>query len=188
MVRFCSAVCEAQDTYHKAICLPSVTISESVSIHTQNDRSQSEKDSIASRLKRGMPLPRLPTCVSAKIVFIDPLNFVTIRFSKGPSNILTFRPVGKADIRFMIFGVSPFKWSTPKDVAMWSLEPIADCYIVVTPGEKMLKNLIEQREKSAGVKLPHMGVPNKELVEYAQSAAPRSSQYIPAFEVMEWAL
>ena len=71
---------------------------------------------------------------------------------------------------------------------MLSLNPIADCYMVVTPGEKMLKNLIEQREKSAGVKLPDMDFPDKELIEYAQSAAPRSGQYNSAFEVMEWAL
>ena len=187
MVRFCSGACEAQDTSHKTICLPSVTISESASIYSQDGRSQSEIDSIASLLKRDSPLPRLPTCVSAKIVLIDPLNFVTIRFSKGPSNILTFRPVLGADIRFALFGASPFKWSTPKDMTMLSLNPIEDCYMVVTPGEKMLKNLIEQREKSAGVKLLDMDVPDKELIEYAQSAAPKGSQYHPAFEVMEWA-
>jgi hypothetical protein len=166
-----------------------VTLTESTFTIVENPQDKSSVVREADFLFTQLQLPRRPRCESARDVFINPKNFTTIRILKQPSHILSFQANPGLDLRFMIHRSTPFEWLTPTTSNMLCmLSDVEDSFIVVTPGESMMKGLVAARDKVFGTESGNLDIPDQDLVEFARTVAAGDEQFVLGFMVTEWAL
>jgi hypothetical protein len=68
------------------------------------------------------------------------------------------------------------------------LSDVEDSFIVVTPGESMMKGLVAARDKVFGTESGNLDIPDQDLVEFARTVAAGDGQFVLGFMVTEWAL
>lgn len=68
------------------------------------------------------------------------------------------------------------------------LNDVEDSFIVVAPGESMMKGLVAARDKVFGTESGNVDIPDRNLVEFAQTGAESDRQFVLGFMVTEWSL
>ncbi|PYH94270.1 tetratricopeptide repeat domain protein [Aspergillus ellipticus CBS 707.79] len=218
--RFCSDSCHKSATAtHLPGCIPSVSVLESHSLKMKLKCPVSARDQAISKIRQLDAIR--PVSITASHTFhLDSRKFTTFRMKLNPdvNTVIVFSR--ESDIRYTIIDNSPdsetsttpsFKTATssaqaPKEVqwlsperqeALCHIPPetlVADQasqYLLVAPGNKMLRTLIDKRIRVRGgggekEQFRALDIPSEDLVEYAQGLDLSDYPYEPFMYIFEW--
>ncbi|GAT29629.1 tetratricopeptide repeat domain protein [Aspergillus luchuensis] len=204
--RFCNDTChKAASASHASQCIPSVTRLESKSIRMKHKCPVPARDLAITRIRQ-LDTTRPVNITASTAYHLDHRKFTTFRMKLNPdvNTVIVF--ARESDIRYTminnpphLFPPSKVQWTTPERQesifyapASPGSDPTEEArYLLVAPGKKMLRALVDKRVRVRGgggekERFRALDIPNKDLVEYAQGLVLNDYPYEPFMYVFEW--
>ncbi|PYI10740.1 TPR-like protein [Aspergillus sclerotiicarbonarius CBS 121057] len=203
--RFCSDKChESASPSHAPQCIPSVSFLESKSIRMKHKCPIPARDLAISKIRQ-LNNTKPVSITASQAVHLDSRKFTTFRMKLNPdvNTVIVFSQ--DSDIRYTtIHPSSPatkeIQWTTPERQESICHAPTDNQkeaeaeeaqYLLVTPGKKMLRSMIDKRVRVRGgggekERFRSLDIPNQELVEYAQGLDLNDYPFEPFMYIFEW--
>ncbi|GLA66922.1 hypothetical protein AtubIFM56815_010881 [Aspergillus tubingensis] len=204
--RFCSDTChKAASASHAPQCIPSITRLESKSIRMKHKCPVPARDLAITRIRQ-LDTTRPVNITASTAYHLDHRKFTTFRMKLNPDVNTAIVFARESDIRYTminnpphLFPPSKVQWTTPERQesifyapASPGSDPTEEArYLLVAPGKKMLRALVDKRVRVRGgggekERFRALDIPNEDLVEYAQGLVLNDYPYEPFMYVFEW--
>jgi hypothetical protein len=131
-----------------------------------------------------------PTLCASYTFTFSQLNFTTFRLKLSPSTNTSLLFSRDADIRYTLTTSYPLRWITPleQDHVILFEDEGAETYLLITPGEKLLREIVSRRRKLRSFDcVEKMEVPDEVLIEFCQGLmVPENEKRKEFMWMMEW--
>ncbi|KAI2890517.1 hypothetical protein CBS76997_6616 [Aspergillus niger] len=204
--RFCSDTChKAGSASHAPQCIPSVTRLESKSIRMKHKCPVAARDLAITRIRQ-IDTTRPVNITASTAYHLDYRKFTTFRLKLNPNVNTVIVFARESDIRYTMIDNPPrtyppskVQWTTPEhqeSICYAPASPNSDTteearYLLVAPGKKMLRTLVDKRVRVRGgggekERFRALDIPDEDLVEYAQGLVLGDYPYEPFMYIFEW--
>ncbi|OOF91201.1 hypothetical protein ASPCADRAFT_177830 [Aspergillus carbonarius ITEM 5010] len=206
--RFCSDKChKSASPSHAPQCIPSVSFLESKSLKMKHKCPIPARDLAITKIRQ-LNSTKPVSITASQAILLDSRKFTTFRMKLNPdvNTVIVFSQ--DADIRYTTIHPSSsspptreIQWTTPErqesichapaDTQQGENEEQEAQYLLVAPGKKMLRAMIDKRVRVRGGggekdRFRSLDIPNEELIEYAQGLDLHDYPFEPFMYIFEW--
>ncbi|PWY80918.1 tetratricopeptide repeat domain protein [Aspergillus sclerotioniger CBS 115572] len=203
--RFCSDKChKSASPSHAPRCIPSVSFLESKSLMMKHKCPIPARDLAITKIRQ-LNRTKPVSITASQAILLDSRKFTTFRMKLNPdvNTVIVFSQ--DADIRYTTIRPSSspptkeIQWTTPECQESICHAPADNHeeeeeegqYLLVAPGKKMLRAMIDKRVRVRGGggeehRFRSLDIPNEELIEFAQGLNLGKYPFEPFMYIFEW--